>query len=219
MELWSSQDAARALRLTPRRIRALARAGRLKAHKVGNRWLVEPTTAREPRHGRPPTPAIGWAILAVLSGERPNWLHPSALSRLKRWMRSTEWTIEALKRSKARARIVRLRALPSDIPKILKKPGMVRTGLSAITDEVDLVPSSGEIDAYVSNDVLRMIERQFKPARESDQPNLTLRLPNQAWILKFKRAPLAVVCADLLLSADPRVVRAGVEGLKKVLHD
>ena len=219
MKLWSSQDAARALRLTPRRIRALARAGGLKAHKVGNRWLVEPTTDREPRPGRPPTPAIAWAILSALSGERPNWVHPSALSRLKRWMRNTEWTIDALKKSKARARIVRWRALPSDIPKILKEPGIVLTGLSAITNEVDLVPSSEEIDAYVDRDVMRMIERQFKPAKDSDQPNLTLRLPNQTWILKFKRAPLAVVCADLLLSADPRVARAGVEGLKKVLHD
>ena len=204
MELWSSQDAARALRLTSRRIRALARAGRLKAHKVGNRWLVEPTTDRESRPGRPPTPAVAWAILSMQSGERPDWLHPSAVSRLKRRMRNTEWTIDALKNSQSRAWIVRLRALPSDIPKILKKPGMVLTGLSAITDEVDLVPSSEEIDAYVSNDVRRMIERQFKPARESDQPNLTLRLPNRAWILKFKRAPLAVVCADLLLSADPQ---------------
>ncbi len=217
MELWSSKDAARALRLTPRRIRALARAGSLEAHKVGNRWLVEPISAREPRHGRPPTPAIAWAILSVLSGERPNWVHPSALSRLKRWMQSTQWTIDALKKSKARSRIVRLRALPSDVPKILRKPGMVLTGLSAITDEVDLVPSSEEVDAYVSNDMVRMIERQFKPARESDQPNLTLRLPNQAWILRFNRAPLTVVCADLLLSADPRVARAGAEGLKKVL--
>lgn len=46
-----------------------------------------------------------------------------------------------------------------------------------------------------------MAYRQFQPAKESDQPNLTLRVPNQPWILKFAQASLAVVSADLLLSS------------------
>lgn len=219
MNLLSSEDAAAALGLSTRRVRALARAGRLKAHKVGNRWLLEPVSAREPRPGRPLTSAAAWATLAALTGERPGWIHPSALSRLKRRMGSREWVLRSLSNSESRALVVHWRALPSDIPKILKKPGLVLTGQCATSGEIDLFPSSDEIDAYVSSDVLRMIELQFRPAKKSDQPNLTLRVPNQPWILTFERAPMAVAAADLLLSPDPRVARAGSEALKKVLHD
>jgi hypothetical protein len=73
-------------------------------------------------------------------------------------------------------------ALPSDIPKIQEKVHLVLTGQSAVAGEIDLVSPSDEIEEYVSGDVPRLIERQFRPAKESDQPNLTLRGPNQPWI-------------------------------------
>ncbi len=220
MDLWSSQDAAHRLGLSPRRVRALARAGKLKAHKIGSRWILEPVSAaREPRAGRPVSAAIAWAILALLSGARPDMVHPSALSRLKRRMRDLEWVLRSLQHGEPRARVVHWRVLPADIPRILKKRGLVLTGLSAITREIDLVPSSEEVDTYVSSDMIRAIERQFQPAKEPDQPNLTLRVPNQPWILGFSRAPVAVVSADLLLSPDARAVRAGREALKRLVHD
>ena len=220
MDLWSSQDAARRLGLSPRRVRALAGAGRLKAYKVGSRWILEPVSAaREPPAGRPVSAAIAWAILALLSGARPDWVHPSALSRLKRRLRDLEWVLRSLQYGEARATVVRWRVLPADIPKILTKRGLVLTGLSATTREIDLVPSNGEVDAYVTSNVIRTIERQFQPAKEPDQPNLTLRVPNQPWILAFSRDPLAVVAADLLLSPDARAVRAGREALRRLVHD
>jgi hypothetical protein len=218
--LWSSQDAAHRLGLSTRRVRALASAGRLKARKLGGRWILEPVSAvREPRAGRRVSAAIGWAILALLSGARPGGVHPSALSRLKRRLRDFEWVLRSLQYGEARARVVRWRVLPADIPKILREDGLVLTGLSAITREIDLVPSSEEVDAYVTSDVIRKIERQFKPAKEPDQPNLTLRVPNQPWILAFSKAPLAVVSADLLLSPDARAVRAGREALRRLVRD
>ena len=219
MDLWSSQDAAHRLGLSTRRVRALARAGGLKAHKIGSRWIFEPvSSAREPRAGRPVSAAIGWAILALLSGARPDGVHPSALSRLKRRMRDFEWVLRSLQYGEARAQVVRWRVLPADIPRILTQHGLVLTGLSAITGEIDLVASSEEVDAYVSSDVIRTIERKFQPAKEPDEPNLTLRVPNQPWILAFSRAPLAVVAADLLLGPDARAVRAGKEALRRLIH-
>ncbi len=220
MDLWSSQDAAHRLGLSPRRVRALARAGRLKAYKIGSRWILEPVSATgEPRAGRPVSAATAWAILALLNGARPDGVHPSALSRLKRRLQDVEWVLRSLQYGEARARVVRWRVLPADIPRILTKPGLVLTGLSAITREIDLVPSSEEVNAYVTSDVIRTIERQFQPEKEPDQPNLTLRVPSQPWILAFSRAPLAVVSADLLLSPDARVVRAGREALRRLVHD
>ena len=174
MDLWSSQDAAHRLGLSSRRVRALAGAGKLKAHKIGSRWIFEPVSAvREPHAGRPVSAAIAWAILALLSGDRPDRVHPSALSRLKRRLRDLEWVLRSLQYGEARARVVRWRVLPADIPKILAKRGLVLTGLSAITREIDLVPSSEELDAYVTSDVMRTIERQFQPVKgtRSAQPD------------------------------------------------
>ena len=219
MDLWSSQDAAHRLGLSSRRVRALAGAGKLKAHKIGSRWIFEPVSAvREPQAGRPVSAAIAWAILALLSGARPDRVHPSALSRLKRRLRALEWVLRSLQYGEARAQVVRWRVLPADIPKILGKRGLVLTGLSAITREIDLVPSSEELDAYVTSDVMRTIERQFQPAKGSDEPNLTLRVPNQPWILALSKAPLVVVSADLLLSPDARAVRAGRETLRRLVR-
>jgi hypothetical protein len=219
MDPWSSADAARELGLSERRVRALAEAGRLKARKVGSRWLVEPVSARQERTGRPLATASAWAILAILSGARPDWLHPSAASRLKRRLRDPRWVVASLQSAAWRASVTRLRVLPADIAKVLKVDGLVLTGLSAVTDEIDLVPSSNEIDAYVSSDVLRMIERQFRPDTQPDQPNLTLRVPSQEWVLHFQRAPVAVAAADLLLSPDPRASRAGREALQRIQRD
>lgn len=220
MKIWSSKDASEALGVSTQRVRALARAGRLEAHKVGGRWLVEPASGKkERRSGRPMSSAIAWAILAELSGARPDWVHPSALSRLRRRLRDPEWVLLSLQHSQPRARIVRWRALPADLPRIIKKAAIVPTGLSAITREIDIVSSSGEIDAYVDRIMLEVIEKQFLPAKESDEPNLTLRVPSLPWILLFSRAPLAVVSSDLLSSPDPRVSRAGREALRRLLDD
>jgi hypothetical protein len=174
---------------------------------------------REPRAGRPLSPAIAWAILAELSGAHSGWVHPSALSRLRRRMREPEWVLQSLLHSQARAMVVRWRALPADLPKILKKAAVVRTGLSAVTKELDLVLAGDAIDAYVDASVLRIIDKQFQPAKESEMPNLTLRVPNQPWILAFPQAPVAVVSADLLQNPDPRVSRAAREALRKLLND
>lgn len=220
MRLWSSKDAAEALGVSTQRVRALARAGKVDARKVGSRWIVEPPLGkREPRSGRPMSPAIAWAILAELSGARPDWVHPSALSRLRRRLRNPELILLSLQHSQPRARVVRWRALPADLPRIIKRAAIVPTGLSAISKEIDLVDSSAEIDAYVDRNMLGVIEKQFRPAKESDEPNLTLRVPSLPWILSFSRAPLAVVSADLLLSPDQRVSRAGREALRKLIHD
>ena len=173
---------------------------------------------REPQSGRPMSSAIAWALLAELSGARADWVHPSAMSRLRRRLGEPEWVLRSLQRSQARGRIVRWRALPSDLPKIRTKAAIIPTGLSAVTREIDIVGSSDEIDAYVDRDMLGLIERQFRPAKESVEPNLTLRVPSQPWILSFSRAPLAVVSADLLLSPDSRVSRAGGEALRKLLY-
>jgi excisionase family DNA binding protein len=57
MELLTTQKAAEALGVTPRRIRALIAAGRLDATLIGRDWLINPADlekVRKRKPGRPP---------------------------------------------------------------------------------------------------------------------------------------------------------------------
>jgi hypothetical protein len=219
MKAWSTRDAAEELGISVQRIRVLAGAGRLSAHKVGGRWIVEEVSrAREPRAGRPLSSTAGWAILAELSGARVSWMQASALSRLRRRMREGEWVIDSLLHGDPRSRLVRWRALPSDLAKMAIEASLIPTGLSAVTGDIDLVAASAELDAYVSRRTLGLIERRFQPAKETEEPNITLRVPDLPWILTLSRAPLAVVAADLLRHPDPRVSRAGGDALRGLLN-
>ncbi len=138
---------------------------------------------RNSRPGRPLSAASAWAILAELSGERPTWIHPAALSRLRRRMADADWVIIALQHGKPRAETVRWRVLPSDLSRIARSVTLVQTGLSAVSEDIDIVPARGELDAYVDSRILASIERQFRPAKEAEDPNLTLRVPEVPWVL------------------------------------
>lgn len=219
MGIVSSHEAARALGISVQRIRALARAGRIAATKVGHRWVVERPSpgARERRGGRPLSPHSAWAILALISGYHPVWIDASSVSRLRRRLRDTQWALRALERSQARAKIGRFRFLPSDLTKLREEPGLVLSGLSALTPDFDVVEAHDRIDAYVDAQKLAFLKRRYRPAPAAADTNVTLRVPSQPWILAFRRAPAAVVAADLLEDQDVRVSQAGRDVLRRLL--
>lgn len=216
----SSREAASALGISVQRVRMLARAGRLPAAKVGHRWIVErlPSGDRVRRSGRPMSSDSAWAALALISGSRPHWIHASSVSRLRRRLQHPEWTLRALERSQARAKVERLRFLPSDLVKIRAEGGLVLTGLSALTPEFDIVEVHDRIDAYLNSGKLQSLKQRYRPAQGASEGNVTLRVPNRPWILAFPRAPAAVVAADLLEDQDARVSRAGRAALRRLLH-
>jgi len=220
MAILSSCEAARALGISVQRVRVLARAGRLPAGKVGHRWVVErlPPGDRERRSGRPLSSDSAWAALALISGLRPRWIHASSVSRLRRRLQNAEWTLRELERSQARAKVERLRFLPSDLAKIRAEGGLVLTGLSALTSEFDIVEVHDRIDAYVNAGKLKSLKQRYRPDPGAPEANVTLRVPNRSWILAFPRAPGAVVAADLLEDQDARVSRAGRDALQRLLH-
>src|SRR5438132_681934 len=100
MNAWSVPDAAKELGLSEQRVRALAQAGRLGARRVGHRWLLEEDPRQVQRFGpgRPLSAGSSWAILALLSGDSPDWIHPSARSRLRRRLKDAAWLEAALSR-------------------------------------------------------------------------------------------------------------------------
>lgn len=220
MEQLSSTNAALKLGVSTQRIRALARAGRLDGRKVGGRWLFGslPGKGRTTRAGRPLSSASAWALLAELCHVSSRWIQASARSRLRRRLKDPEWVFEALLRSEPRSKVMRCRVLPADLPRIRREKGIVPTGLSAVSGEIDIVAAGVAVDAYVYEKTLRIITGRFRPDMSSRKANLTLRIPSHPWVLSLSAAPLAVVAADLLASSDSRTARAAREWLRKLIH-
>jgi hypothetical protein len=68
--------------------------------------------------------------------------------------------------------------------------------------------------------------RSLSPLVQSSKPNVEVLIPSDDWVLGLgKRAPDAVVAADLLLDPDPRIRRAAEHHLDslqaswKIDHD
>jgi hypothetical protein len=74
---------------------------------------------------------------------------------------------------------------------------------------------SDELDAYVDEDALRRIVKEYRPISEPKQANAILRIPSRNWVLdRDGSSPLAVVAADLLADADPRARRSAEQALR-----
>jgi excisionase family DNA binding protein len=222
--LSSVSDVAKELGLSERRVRALIESGQLPAQRVGRSWLVsreavERSRRSERRHGRPLGAANSWALLALLAGEKPAWVRPDVLSRLRRYARDPEWLLNVLRHSESRAKVRSLWLAHDDLPKLNEYP-LVRSGLSAprALSQLDVLPRSSEpLDAYASKDVAREIVKRFAPEEDVGDPNVIIRVPELPWVLGNEgEAPLSVGAADLLDHDDPRVRRAGSDALRKL---
>ena len=219
MNLMSVDQAARALGVSPRRVRALIGSNRVSAVRLGRSWALDRNLLRarpRRRSGRPISADNAWALLALLSGLEAPWADVFSRSRLKRRLLNREWLDKALESSEPRSAIYSWRILPSDLPK-LKDYGLVRSGLAAQIPGLDIVPMDNALDGYVSSKALAQIEKKLKPAKSPDNPNIVLRVPSQPWVLsQGPVAPPAVVAADLLAHPDGRVARAGRKLLQSI---
>ena len=211
MKPLSVAEAAQVLDVSPQRVRAMLKAGGLPGQKVGRSWIVDPEGVRLRRHtpGRPLSAANAWALLAMLSGDRPDWLEPSVLSRLRRRANDRAWLVHALIGSEPRSSVYRWRVLPAELKKLREVPDLVLSGLSAQVPDLDVLGSIQMLDFYADENSMRELERRFKPDRSSANPNVSIRVPTHPWILnQHVQAPEDVVAADLIASEDSRVARA-----------
>jgi excisionase family DNA binding protein len=212
MNLISVEEAAEALGVSPRRVRALIGSQRVPAVKLGRSWAVDRSVLRSHgrrRSGRPIIAENAWALLAFLGGSQAPWVDVFSRSRLRRRLINREWLEKALESSEPRSAIYNWRILPRDLPK-LKDYGLVRSGLAAEIPGLDIVAMDNGMDGYVSSKALEQIEKRLQPAKSPDNPNVVLRVPSQPWVLSQGLvAPPAVVAADLLAHPDSRVARAG----------
>src|SRR3989442_10794560 len=139
MNLMSVDEAALALGVSPRRVRALIGNNRVPALRLGRSWALDRSLLRSHgrrRSGRPIRADNAWAALALLSGSPAPWVDVFSRSRLKRRVLNREWLAKALESSEPRSAIYSWRILPSDLPK-LKDYGLVRSGLAGRGPGID----------------------------------------------------------------------------------
>ncbi|MGH2768158.1 MAG: helix-turn-helix domain-containing protein [Actinomycetota bacterium] len=217
MRLMPVREAAQLLGIGRRRVIALVQAGRLPALKVGREWLVEVEADRQRLRGRPVASGNAWGLLALLTGERAEWVQAPVRARLHSYLRAPGRLVDQLSASEARFKLWRLRVLPNDLAPIEEKYHLVCSGLSAAPSGLDVVASPRELDAYIDAALLDELRRRYQPIEDPREANLLLRVPSHPWILsKEKYAPPAVAAADLLHHDDPRVAHAARLLLKKV---
>lgn len=210
--LLSVRDAAARLSLVPSRVRALAEAGRLSGRKVGGQWVFTASDldrwANRPRaSGRPLSQAASLGLLFELSGRPAPWL-----DRVGRWKALHSQAASdpdlLVARSVRRAERIERRAHPSDLPRILAEPGVVRSGLSATADhDIDLV-APGAIEIYLHRARTDRLIRRYSLIA-SGEPNVIIHAVDVLPALKDREVmPLAVAIVDLLESGEPRAIAA-----------
>ncbi len=210
--LISVRDASARLGVVPSRVRALAAAGQLPGRKVGRQWVFAPSDLerwadKRRAPGRPLSPAASLGLLFELSGEPASWL-----DRVARWkvLHSQAANDPGLlvARSVRRAERIERRAHPSDLPRILAEPGVVRSGLSAVADhEIELV-APGAIELYVDRARANDLIARYSLV-PSSEPNVILHVVELQPALRDREVmPLGVAIVDLLESGEPRAVSA-----------
>lgn len=206
----SVEEVAAALGVSPQRVRELLKTGRLRGRKIAGRWLIEPLADPPRRSGRPMSARIAWAALAILAGERPDWISAPERSRLRRRI-ADAGIVDAMRTAEPRSTRYALRVHPRDRDRLLESAPLVRTGLAAGLPTLDAPAVPEILDAYVTAATADTIRRTLRALPDPDEANLLLRVPTHPWVLHRSVAPIAVVAADLLDDADPRVARAARE--------
>ena len=210
--LLSVADAAAQLGVLPSRVRAVAESGQLHGRRVGRRWVFSSSEvaryAEGPRvAGRPLSASRSLGLLFELSGERADWL-----DRIARWKvlhsQAAHDPELLVARSRRRAERLERRAHPSDLPRILSEPGVVRGGVSAVGDHGIELVAPGQIEFYAEPARADELLRRYSLV-PSDEPNVILHVVGIPQVLSGRDVmPLGVVIVDLLESREPRAVVA-----------
>src|SRR5437867_3462149 len=139
----SVAEAARALRVSERRVRAMLRDGVLAGRRFGRFWLVrgadvEQRSRSPSRIGRPMSERNAWAVVSRFSSGRwpalPRWDR----SRLRRKVQRKSLLALAVDLW-ARAELKLFRADPRLLERLGAEPLFVRSGVSAAADyDVDM---------------------------------------------------------------------------------
>ncbi len=216
-EYVSVAEAARALGLSDRRIRALIGAGALAAQHVGGRWLVsradvERRALHRGRPGRPLGQRNAWALVARLSGAEWPELSPWARSRLKQRLAKRS-LLSLAEELRDRAEPHLFRGDERVLERLRHDSDIILSGAGAAAEYGLDIRAPGLVEAYVDRDRLHDLVYRYalRPAAATDA-NVVLRVVDESVPRARKGvAPVAAVALDLLESSDDRSRRAGRE--------
>ncbi|MEX0580592.1 MAG: hypothetical protein WD228_05730 [Mycobacterium sp.] len=210
---------AEVLGISARQVARLARAGELTVSRtVGGALLVDGASvhrlAKHGRHnGRPWTAATAWAALALLSGERVDWLDVAAMSRLRHRLRASGaselcWT------TRRRATVHRMRGWGKDT-------GLLHSGVSALRDPAmselfDLTAVERGADGYVCARDFADLVTTLGLVEDRDG-DVTVRVVTDDSGYGVDHVPTAAVAVDLAESLDTRESAAGLRVLEDLL--
>jgi excisionase family DNA binding protein len=203
----SVAEAAEALGLSARRVRALAEAGEIPARRVGRAWVIDLDRRRLPRPpGRRLSARSAWAVL----GLGCEGLSRSERQRAReRQMRLAELPPLALIQ---RAAVHRLVGHPAALQRLKDEPRIVLSGVSAAAHHGADVIAVDRVEGYIRTNDLEDVRRAYAlraPSHE-ESANVLMRVPLPAWPFAEgeRYAPRLVVAADLHDAGDERSVRA-----------
>lgn len=223
----SVREAAERLGVDVSRVRQLIAADRLNARHVGRAWLVSAEDVNRlanhrPRPGRPLAPARAWALLNMLDGGSAPWLSPVARSQVRELLRRLDGADAARWRSALRARseVHRVEAHPAALRRLEDEPAVEAAGPEhAARAGADLVAIDQVPEVYVHADEWPRLRRRLALREADEGGNLLVRVPAQVWPWQNNAAVgRAALAADLLDSAEPRAVHAGVQVLNALAH-
>lgn len=221
-------EIAEDLGISRRRAQALAQSGELRAERLASMWVVHPEDVAEyklrRKAGRPVSPAVAWQMLLLLSGVESPETDRMVAFRARRHLLG-ESILGKLRRSRRTVARHRWRILTDDLGGVLESG--VLTGASAADgDWFDVVAADAVPKVYLAQSRVEEINRSLLPLMQSSEPNVEVLIPSEEWVLGLgRRAPDAVVAADLLLDPDPRTRRAAEHHLDslqvswKIEHD
>jgi excisionase family DNA binding protein len=218
----SVQEAADALDVSPAAVRKSIVSGALPAVKRGRSWWLDAAEVdrrrRQPRgQGRALSAEMAWAVLLLASDDEAAARRAAGrdryASRMRAWL-ADHPLAENAERLRARARREDFDAHPSELSRILGRPDVRSTGLSAGW-LLDLVGGDRAIELYApaSSRAALIEDHALFPGPGAVQIRW---VPDDLWPLieaHEDHAPRAAVLVDLLESDDPRARRQAARAL------
>lgn len=213
--------AAEQLGVSERQVARLASKGVLAVSRTVGRTLlldsasVHRLAGRVRHNGRPWMAATAWAALALLSGERVDWLDASGLSRLRHRLRAARAT-EVAWLARQRASVHQMRGWGKD-------NGLLPTGVSALRDPAvaalfDLSPVDRGSDGYLLASEFAAIVTNFGLLDDVEGDVVVRVVPDGAGYT-LQRPLIAAIAVDLSESLDTREAVAGLRVLEALLSE
>jgi excisionase family DNA binding protein len=151
----SVREAADRIGVGPVAVRQQIASGRLPAIKRGRSWWLDERAVQRmarQRHGggRPLSPTMAWAVLLLASGDETAAENLAGRdrysSRMRAWLRAHPLQ-EHAPRLRARAESEEFDVHPSELKRILNRPDVLATGISA-GDVVGILGSASTVEMY-----------------------------------------------------------------------